>query len=215
MGICWAPWWQRSLTQLTVQAIHDGDWRAHPAGRRVGLVAMCLRRWSAGDACFSRNAAAQALAQELPIKSVVLKHKLAGGGGFDAADLAALRRYCRGDSDAGGCKAVRLCPALTLQANSVAAVMLLRWLPAGRVNRRSCRASKAFIVGSILLACSSWFFYHLARHPEQLFLLYGLVGLCVGVVGAVPYVMVRAFPAEVRFSGISSPTMSLTPFLAA
>ena len=36
-----------------------------------------------------------------------------------------------------------------------------------------------------------------------MFLLYGLVGLCVGVVGAVPYVMVRAFPAEVRFTGIS------------
>jgi hypothetical protein len=46
-------------------------------------------------------------------------------------------------------------------------------------------------------------FYHLAgSHPEQLFLLYGLVGFCVGVVGAVPYVMVRAFPAEVR-TGIS------------
>ncbi len=34
-------------------------------------------------------------------------------------------------------------------------------------------------------------------------MLYGLVGLCVGVVGAVPYVMVRAFPPAVRFSGIS------------
>jgi len=30
-----------------------------------------------------------------------------------------------------------------------------------------------------------------------------VVGLCVGVVGAVPYVMVRAFPPEVRFTGIS------------
>ncbi len=65
-------------------------------------------------------------------------------------------------------------------------------------------ASKTFIVGSLLLACSSWIFYHFAgAHPEHLFLLYGLVGLCVGVVGAVPYVMVRAFPAEVRFTGIS------------
>jgi uncharacterized membrane protein len=29
------------------------------------------------------------------------------------------------------------------------------------------------------------------------------MGLSVGVVGAVPYVMVRAFPAQVRFTGIS------------
>ncbi|MCA4032752.1 hypothetical protein LDZ38_18535 [Klebsiella quasipneumoniae] len=42
-----------------------------------------------------------------------------------------------------------------------------------------------------------------AASPQRLFLLYGTVGLCVGVVGAVPYVMVRAFPAEVRFTGIS------------
>ncbi len=65
-------------------------------------------------------------------------------------------------------------------------------------------ASPYLLVGSLLLAASSWAFYHLAgTHPEQLFLLYGLVGLCVGVVGAVPYVMVRAFPPEVRFTGIS------------
>jgi MFS family permease len=95
-------------------------------------------------------------------------------------------------------------PALTLQANSVATVMLcVGCLLAGLIVDR-VGASKTFIVGSVLLACSSWLFYHLAgTHPEQLFLLYGLVGLCVGVVGAVPYVMVRAFPAEVRFTGIS------------
>ncbi|MNI79964.1 alpha-ketoglutarate transporter [compost metagenome] len=37
----------------------------------------------------------------------------------------------------------------------------------------------------------------------MLFACYALVGFSVGVVGAVPYVMVRAFPAEVRFTGIS------------
>ncbi len=30
-----------------------------------------------------------------------------------------------------------------------------------------------------------------------------MTGLCVGVVGAVPYVLVQAFPAQVRFSGLS------------
>lgn len=39
--------------------------------------------------------------------------------------------------------------------------------------------------------------------PEYLFELYGLAGFSVGVVGAVPFVMVRSFPAEVRFTGIS------------
>ncbi|MBF3314065.1 MFS transporter, partial [Leptospira borgpetersenii serovar Hardjo-bovis] len=89
-------------------------------------------------------------------------------------------------------------------ANSIATVMLcvgclLAGLAADRFG-----ASRTFIVGSVLLAAASWAFYHLSgTHPEQLFPLYGLVGLCVGVVGAVPFVMVRAFPAEVRFTGIS------------
>jgi len=97
-----------------------------------------------------------------------------------------------------------LAPALTLQANSIATIMLcIGCLLAGLAADRF-GASKTFITGSLLLACSSWLFYHLAgAHPEYLFALYGLVGLCVGVVGAVPYVMVRAFPAEVRFTGIS------------
>lgn len=39
--------------------------------------------------------------------------------------------------------------------------------------------------------------------PVQLFWRYGLAGFSVGLVGAVPFIMVCAFPAEVRFSGIS------------
>ena len=33
--------------------------------------------------------------------------------------------------------------------------------------------------------------------------LYALTGFAVGVVGAVPFVLVNAFPAQVRFSGLS------------
>lgn len=93
---------------------------------------------------------------------------------------------------------------MTLQANSIATIMLCFGCLAAGLAADRFGASATFIVGSLLLAASSWAFYHLAgTHPEQLFLLYGVVGLCVGVVGAVPYVMVRAFPPEVRFTGIS------------
>ena len=37
----------------------------------------------------------------------------------------------------------------------------------------------------------------------MLFFWYGVAGLSVGVVGVVPFVMVRAFPPAVRFTGIS------------
>jgi hypothetical protein len=54
------------------------------------------------------------------------------------------------------------------------------------------------------LALSCWHFYTgLQGGTEQLFSSYALAGFCVGIVGAVPYVMVNAFPAVVRFSGLS------------
>ncbi|MFU0966176.1 MFS transporter [Kluyvera ascorbata] len=193
-------------TQLTVQAIHSGGWRIpFLLGGIFGLVAMYLRRWLQETPIFLEMQQCKALAQELPIKSVVLKHK-------PAVVVSMLLTWLLSAgivvvilmSPVWLQKQYGFAPALTLQANSVATVMLcVGCLLAGLIVDK-VGASKTFIVGSILLACSSWLFYHLAgTHPEQLFLLYGLVGLCVGVVGAVPYVMVRAFPAEVRFTGIS------------
>ena len=193
-------------TQLSAQAIHDGGWRIpFLLGGIFGLVAMYLRRWLQETPIFLEMQQRKALAQELPIKSVVLKHK-------QAVVVSMLLTWLLSAgivvvilmSPVWLQKQYGFAPALTLQANSVATIMLcVGCMLAGLIVDR-VGASKTFIVGSILLACSSWFFYHLAgTHPEQLFLLYGLVGLCVGVVGAVPYVMVRAFPAEVRFTGIS------------
>ena len=193
-------------TQLTPQAIHNGGWRIpFLLGGIFGLVAMYLRRWLQETPIFLEMQQRKALAQELPIKSVVLKHK-------QAVVVSMLLTWLLSAgivvvilmSPVWLQKQYGFAPALTLQANSVATVMLcVGCLLAGLIVDK-VGASKTFIVGSILLACSSWLFYHLAgTHPEQLFLLYGLVGLCVGVVGAVPYVMVRAFPAEVRFTGIS------------
>ena len=193
-------------TQLSAQAIHDGGWRIpFLLGGIFGLVAMYLRRWLQETPIFLEMQQRKALAQELPIKSVVLKHK-------QAVVVSMLLTWLLSAgivvvilmSPVWLQKQYGVAPALTLQANSVATVMLcVGCLLAGLIVDR-VGASKTFMVGSVLLACSSWFFYHLAgTHPEKLFLLYGLVGLCVGVVGAVPYVMVRAFPAEVRFTGIS------------
>lgn len=193
-------------TQLTPQAIHDGGWRIpFLLGGVFGLVAMYLRRWLQETPIFLEMQQRKALAQELPIKSVVLKHK-------QAVVVSMLLTWLLSAgivvvilmSPVWLQKQYGLAPALTLQANSVATVMLcVGCLLAGWIVDR-VGASKTFILGSLLLACSSWLFYHLAgTHQQQLFLLYGLVGLCVGVVGAVPYVMVCAFPAEVRFTGIS------------
>ncbi|ELY4723363.1 MFS transporter [Cronobacter sp. 153480017-3] len=193
-------------TSMTAQAIHDGGWRIpFLLGGAFGLVAMYLRRWLQETPIFLEMQQRKALAQELPVKAVVVKHR-------QAVVISMLLTWLLSAgivvvilmSPVWLQKQYGFAPAVTLQANSIATMMLcvgclLAGLAADRFG-----ASRTFIVGSVLLAAASWAFYHLSgTHPEQLFLLYGLVGLCVGVVGAVPFVMVRAFPAEVRFTGIS------------
>lgn len=193
-------------TSLSQQAIHDGGWRIpFILGGCFGLVAMYLRRWLQETPVFKEMQQRRTLADELPLKSVVMNHK-------KAVVISMLLTWLLSAgivvvilmSPTWLQKQVGITPALTLQANSIATVMLcVGCIVAGLVVDR-IGASKTFIVGSLLLAVCSWMFYHLtASHPEYLFFLYGLVGLSVGVVGAVPFVMVRAFPAEVRFSGIS------------
>lgn len=97
-----------------------------------------------------------------------------------------------------------MAPALTLKANSIAIIMLcIGCIVAGLLVDRF-GASRTLSLGSVLLALCSGMFYSLApQYPDYLFQLYGLVGFSVGVVGIVPFVMVRAFPAEVRFTGLS------------
>ncbi len=192
-------------TSLTPQGIHDGGWRIpFLLGGVFGLIAMYLRRWlqetpiflemqqqSAGAGAAGKSGGAQAPE---------------GGGDLYAADwlLSAGVVVVILMSPVWLQKHYGFAPAITLQANSIATIMLcIGCLLAGLAADRF-GASRTFIVGSLLLAVASWAFYHLAgASPQRLFMLYGTVGLCVGVVGAVPYVMVRAFPAEVRFTGIS------------
>ena len=60
------------------------------------------------------------------------------------------------------------------------------------------------MAGSLALLASSSYFYHsLPLHGASLFAAYAITGLCVGSIGVVPYVLVRAFPAKIRFTGLS------------
>ncbi len=193
-------------TTMSAQTLHDVGWRIpFLLGGAFGLIAMYLRRWLQETPVFLEMQQRKVLAQELPVKSVILRHK-------KAVAISMLLTWLLSAgivvvilmSPVWLQKQYGFAPALTLQANSIATIMLcFGCLIAGLAIDRF-GASKTFIIGSLLLAASSWMFYHLSgAHPEQLFILYGLVGLCVGVVGAVPCVMVRAFPPAVRFTGIS------------
>jgi MFS family permease len=58
--------------------------------------------------------------------------------------------------------------------------------------------------GSVCLIIANYLFYADTKLGSAFLLpLYALVGLTIGVVGAVPSIMVKSFPPAIRFTGIS------------
>lgn len=186
--------------------ILSGGWRIpFFIGGLFGFIAMYLRRWLKETPVFVAMQARKQLAKELPLKSIMQAHK-------KSVVLSMMLTWLL---SAGVVVVVLMspsylqqvygiAPALTLQANSLATVMLmLGCIVAGGIADR-LGLGKTFIGGSLLLAaCSGLFYTHAADSTVILFASYALAGFSVGVTGLVPCVMVRAFPPAVRFSGIS------------
>ncbi|ATA19436.1 putative MFS family arabinose efflux permease [Gibbsiella quercinecans] len=193
-------------TVFSPQSILNGGWRIpFILGGAFGLIAMYLRRWLQETPVFIAMQARKLLAAELPLKSVLRHNK-------KEVVVSMLLTWML---SAGIVVVILMTPtylqkqfgidaAQSLQANSIATIMLIVGCMLAGLSSDRFGAGKTLMFGSVFLAVCSWLFYHtVGVHPEMLFACYALVGLSVGVVGAVPYVMVRAFPAEVRFSGIS------------
>lgn len=193
-------------TTLSQQTILNGGWRIpFFLGGIFGLFAMYLRRWLQETPIFLEMQARKTLAEELPLKSVVRNHR-------KSIVISMLLTWLL-----SACivvvilmtptylqKQFAIAPALSLQANSIATVMLIVGCMIFGAAIDRFGTSKTLIVASLLLAGCSWFFYQsVAQDPDMLFATYALAGFSVGVVGTVPYIMVRAFPAKIRFTGIS------------
>lgn len=186
--------------------VSEWGWRlAFVLGGVFGIVAMYLRRWLHETPVFAEMQANKALAEELPLKTVLREHKgsvvvsmlltwLLSAG--IVVVILMTPTYLQ--------KVHGISPADALTANSLAIVALtLGCIFYGRL-ADAIGSGPTFVFGSLLLAGATYAFYHgLAAGMEQLVPLYVLAGFAVGIVGAVPYVMVNAFPAAVRFSGLS------------
>lgn len=193
----------RSMSPLEVS---EWGWRlAFILGGVFGIVAMYLRRWLHETPVFAEMQANKTLAEELPLKTVLREHKgsvivsmlltwlLSAGIVVVILMTPTYLQKLHGVS-----------PADALTANSLAILALtLGCIVYGRLID-ALGSGPTFTLGSLLLAGACYAFYHgLLAGTEQLVPLYTLAGFAVGIVGAVPYVMVNAFPAVVRFSGLS------------
>jgi MFS family permease len=193
-------------TAFTPGEVSQFGWRIpFLLGGGFGLFAVYLRRFLQETPVFQRLHAARALSDELPLKAIVRGH-------FPAVLLAMSLTWVLSAAIVVVIlftptylqTIFKVAPRVALQANSVAIVfltcgcVLFGWL-ADRIGSKW-----ALSLGSLALLGSSSYFYHaLPLAGSALFVAYAITGLFVGSIGVVPYVLVRAFPAQIRFSGLS------------
>ncbi|MBS0343697.1 MAG: MFS transporter [Proteobacteria bacterium] len=186
--------------------IHDWAWRIpFVLGGVFGLVSVYLRRFLHETPVFKELAQRRSQDAELPLKTVLREHRLACV--FVAlltwvlsAAIVVVVLYTPTYLQ----KVHHVPAALALEANCLATLTLtLGCVIVGwACDRFGTRT--VMLVGWVGLFASAYLFYtSLPSSPATLVWQYGLVGLFVGTIATVPIAGVRAFPAPVRFSGLS------------
>ncbi len=174
-------------------------------GGLFGLLSAWLRQWLHETPVFREMQARQALADELPLKTVIREHR-------PAVILTMLMTWLL---SAAIVVMILMTPplvqklygipaAVALQANSIATLFLsLGCVVFGMLADRY-GAGRVLMIGCAMLGITSGLFYQqMSVAPQNINGLYALCGFFVGVIGVVPSVAVKAFPPAVRFSGLS------------
>ncbi|HZW25433.1 MAG TPA: MFS transporter [Gallionella sp.] len=174
-------------------------------GGLFGLLSVWLRQYLHETPVFKEMQARQELADELPLKTVVREHR-------SAVILTMLLTWLL---SAAIIVMILMTPplvqklygipaAVALQANSIATLFLSLGCVAFGMLADRYGAGRVMMVGCAMLGITAMLFYmQMATYPENIYELYALSGFCVGVIGVVPSVAVKAFPPAVRFSGLS------------
>lgn len=173
-------------------------------GGIFGLIAVYLRRWLEETPIFMEMKKSKSLTDKLPL-GLVLKHHMRG------VIISALLTWVLSAAIVVTTlmtatflqKLYGYTPTQALGTSFGTLFLIFGVIIAGALIDRI--GSGLFFMGaSIFFGIATFTFYSYAGTSLQtMFVLYGVMGLSVGMAGAVPYVMVRAFPASVRFSGLS------------
>ena len=174
-------------------------------GGIFGLIGVYLRRWLSETPVFLAMKGNSRLHDTLPLKTVLKDH-------LHGVVISALLTWVL----SAGIVVTTLMTSTFLQklygysalesllATSFGTLFLIiGTVSAGALVDR-IGSGPFFTVAGLIFGAATFTFYSFAGVSlPVLFGLYAVMGLAVGMVGAVPYVMVRAFPAPVRFSGLS------------
>lgn len=174
-------------------------------GGVFGLFAIYLRRFLEETPVFKELHEQKALAQGLPLRAILREH-------LGAVALAMLLTWVLSAAIVVVIlftptylqKQFSVSPDLALEANSLAIVALTVGCVVFGAASDRFGTKVTLAVGCLGLLGSSYvFFAGLPRPPGSLVATYVLCGFFVGTVGAIPHVLVRAFPPALRFSGLS------------
>ena len=174
-------------------------------GGVFGLVSVYLRRFLHETPVFKELAGRKAVARELPLRTVLREHRAASVYvGLLTWVLSAAIVVVVLYTPTYLQKVHHIQPALALEANALATLTLtIGCVLVGWASDRFGTRAVMLIGWGGLFATSYLFYTGLPGTPATLFLHYGLVGLFVGTIATVPMAGVRAFPAPVRFTGLS------------
>jgi MFS family permease len=203
LGSLIASWVNHTWNGEEVQAF---AWRIpFLVGGVFGFLAVFLRRLLAETPVFEEMRRRQQLVQGMPLRVV-----LAGHG--RAVAISMLLTWVL---TAAIVVVILMTPTLiqklfgiaaadTLAANSLATLGLsIGCVVFGSLADRFGAERMLMLGCAALLAATYALYFGLGQSTQHLDSLYAVAGFCVGVVGVIPTVLVRAFPAAVRFSGIS------------
>jgi len=193
-------------TQYSPSQIEDHAWRIpFVLGGVFGLVSVYLRRFLHETPVFRELAQRRQGDAELPIRTVLREHRAAClFVGLQTWVLSAAIVVVVLYTPTYLQKVHHVPATLALQANALATLTLTLGcvLVGWACDRFGART--VMLAGWAGLLASSYLFYaSLPGTPQALVWHYALVGLFVGTIATVPIAGVRAFPAAVRFSGLS------------
>lgn len=174
-------------------------------GGLFGLGAMHLRRFLHETPVFEELRQRAALSRDLPLKTVLQGHGRA----------VAVSMLMTWMLTAAIVVVILITPTLFQRLYHFSAAETLQANLAGTFALTACAmlvgalldrfgTLRVMLPGGLALGATALALYTLApAHPALLLPLYALAGAAVGIISVVPYVMVKAFPPAIRFTGLS------------
>jgi MFS family permease len=201
-----------SLVAMSVNKIYTPaevlaeGWRVpFIVGGVFGFISFWLRQWLQETPVFKEMQVRQALAKELPLKTVLREHR-------SSVVLTMLMTWLLSAAIVVMIlmtpplfqKLYSISAATTLLANSLAILALSVGCVVFGALADRFGPGRVLVAGCTMLGISSMLLYQqVSVSAENINGLYAFCGFFVGVIGVVPSTAVKAFPPVVRFSGLS------------